>query len=234
MAQSLPFHQVDVFTLNAYKGNPVAVVLALNASAPISDEQMTQFANWTNLSETTFILPPTDPSSTADYRLRIFTTHNELPFAGHPTIGSCKAFLAAGGKPKIAGQVTQECGVGFIDLRIDEDGTISFLAPALRKTGRVDDATIQKACNAMQIDRASVLSAEWIVNGPEWFALQLKDAQAVLDVKVKALEHVKGQELLWGIWGSYEPNKGPDGARLEVRTFVESGQVEDPVTGSFA
>ncbi|UZJ56239.1 hypothetical protein CBS101457_005559 [Exobasidium rhododendri] len=233
MAYTLPFHQVDVFTAVPYKGNPVAVVNALDASVHLTDEAMIQFANWTNLSETTFLLPPLN-ASTADYRLRIFTTHNELPFAGHPTIGSCKAFLAAGGKPRKAGQVTQECGLGLIDLRLDEDGTISFLAPSLRKTGRVDEKRIQEACKAMQIDSSSILSAEWIVNGPEWFALQLTNAQAVLDVNVKALEHIKGQELLWGIWGEYAPGGGPDGAKVEVRTFVESGQCEDPVTGSFA
>lgn len=234
MTYTLPFHQVDVFTSKVYKGNPVAVVVALDPNVKLTDEQMANFANWTNLSETTYILPPTD-SSKADYKLRIFTTHNELPFAGHPTIGSCKAFLAAGGKPKTPGKVTQECGLGLIDIRLDEDGTISFIAPALRKTGKVEKETIEKACKAMQIDPSVLVSAEWIVNGPEWCALQLKDAQAVLDIKVKVLDdEAEGKKFLWGIWGQYEEGKGPNNADVEVRTFFKSGQCEDPVTGSFA
>jgi PhzF family phenazine biosynthesis protein len=240
MSLSLPFHQVDVFTSVAYKGNPVAVVVAFkDPSITLTDEQMASFANWTNLSETTFILPPSDPSSKADYRLRIFTTQYELPFAGHPTIGSCEAFLAAGGVPKVAGKVVQECGLGLISLQVDSSNdSIYFAAPPLSRSGDIDAKTRETACKAMHIDPKSVASAVWIDNGPPWFALELKDAQAVLDVNVKAVsgndDHGDGVDFMWGIWGTYEQGKGPNGASVEVRTFFDRGQNEDPVTGSFA
>ena len=230
MSASLPFYQVDVFTAQAYNGNPVAVVVALDPQVCLTDAQMAKFANWTNLSETTFLLPPSDPTQ-ADYRLRIFTTLCELPFAGHPTIGSCKAFLATGRTPRIPGQVRQECGAGLVDVRVDSDGTISFAAPPLTRTGAMDEESVGLACKAMQISPQQVRSAEWIVNGPQWCALQLADAQAVLDVHVKDAD--TGTDLVWGVWGLYAPGEGPDGAIVEVRTFFRE-QGEDPVTGSFA
>jgi PhzF family phenazine biosynthesis protein len=196
---------------------------------------MAQFSNWTNLSETTFLLPPTD-ASLADYKVRIFTTSNELPFAGHPTIGTCKAFLAAGGKPKTAGKVIQECALGLIELRRDDDGAIFFSAPSLRKSGIVQEKEIvMKACKAHNISIDEVLKAEWIDNGPNWFALQLKDAKAVLDVDVvEPLDKSTSLEFMWGIWGLHAQGEGPDGALVEVRTFFDRGQSEDPATGSFA
>jgi PhzF family phenazine biosynthesis protein len=235
MSESLPLYQVDVFTQTPYKGNPVAVVVALDASIHLTDEVMFQFSNWTNLSETTFLLPPTDPSR-ADYKVRIFTTSSELPFAGHPTIGTCKAFLAAGNKPKLPGKVIQECALGLIELRVDVDEAVYFKAPQLRRSGIVEDQEIVlKACKAHGISIDDVVKAEWIVNGPEWFALQLKDAQAVLDCDiVETLDKSTSMQFMWGVWGLYEEGKGPDGATVEVRTFFDRGMCEDPATGSFA
>lgn len=240
MSRSLPFYQVDVFTSTPYKGNPVAVVVALDPSIQLTDETMFQFSNWTNLSETTFLLPPTNPS-VADYRVRIFTTSNELPFAGHPTIGTCKAFLAAGNKPKQPGKVIQECALGLIELRIDTSeegrGAIFFTAPSLRKSGIVEEKEfVMKACKAHGIGLGNVLKAEWIDNGPNWFALQLKDANAVLNLDiVETLDKSStSMEFCWGVWGIHEKGKGPDGALVEVRTFFDRGMCEDPATGSFA
>lgn len=213
--QLLPFYQVDVFTSTPYKGNPVAVVVALDPAVQISDESMARFANWTNLSETTFLLPPSDPSK-ADYKVRIFTTSEELPFAGHPTIGTCKAFLEAGGQSKQKNKVIQECGVGLIELRLDQEdnGSIAFTAPALRKSGKVDQESLQVACQAMKISLDSVKSADWIVNGPDWFAIELQDAKAVLDVECDTIDKA-GPKLEWGIWGAYQD--GTHDADYEVR-----------------
>ena len=223
-----PFYQVDVFSSERYRGNPVAVTIVSNqeSASRFTTEYMANFARWTNLSETTFILPPSD-SSRADYRLRIFTPGMELPFAGHPTLGSCRAWLAHGGKPKREGVVVQECGLGFIEIQIgqgesvdpaDENQKLAFAAPPLRRSGPVDNASIQQVCEAMGMDPSEIVTAEWIVNGPEWIALQLKDAQAVLDVRI--IDPSKAGTLLWGVFGTYAPGQGPDDADYEVRTFA--------------
>lgn len=216
------FKQVDVFTAVPYRGNPLAVVVD---GSDLSTEEMQRFANWTNLSETTFLLEPSD--SRADYRVRIFTTDAELPFAGHPTIGSCHAWLEAGGVPKSSGVVTQECEAGLITLR-NEDGKLAFAAPPLLRGGAPDEAEISRTCSILGIDRSDVVDISWADNGPGWIAVLLADAAAVL-----ALTPDFGDEMdaKIGVAGLY-PSGSP--ADLEVRAFFRAGgpAVEDPVTGS--
>lgn len=213
-----PFSQIDVFTAELGLGNPVAVV---HDADGLTDEQMAAFARWTNLSETTFLLSPTEPS--ADYRLRIFTTARELPFAGHPTLGSARAWLEAGGRPKGA-DVVQECAAGLVRIRRETD-LLAFAAPPLLRGGPVDEADVASTVAALRIDPAQVRGAQWADNGPGWLALLLPDADAVLavDPDWTAVGHV-------GVIGPH-PSGAP--ADFEVRAFtpaISSG--EDPVTGS--
>jgi PhzF family phenazine biosynthesis protein len=214
------FSQVDVFTDEPYRGNPVAVV---HDGEGLTDEEMQRFANWTNLSETTFLLPPTQPG--ADYRLRIFTTAQELPFAGHPTLGSCHTWLASGGKPAKDDIVVQECGVGLMRLRRDGK-RLAFAAPPLVRSGPADESTIGEAARALGLDRQAIIGAQWADNGPGWLAVRLADAEAVLSVTMPT-----GTELNIGLVGTY-PAGGP--ADIEVRAFFPgaSTMFEDPVTGS--
>ena len=212
------FLQVDVFTDTPYLGNPVAVVLDADG---LTDAQLQLFARWTNLSETTFVLPP--QASGADYRVRIFTPFGELPFAGHPTLGSCHAWLEAGGHPAKAGLIVQECGVGLVPLR-QVEGRLAFAAPPLLRGGPVDEPVAEHVAEVLNIKRADIVDIEWADNGPGWIAVLLASAQAVLAVRPG------GVDLDIGIAGPY-PEGGPAG--WEVRAFspqVSSG--EDPVTGS--
>jgi PhzF family phenazine biosynthesis protein len=213
------FSQLDVFSSVPLLGNPLAVV---HDAEGLSEERMASLARWTNLSETTFLLPPTDRS--ADYRVRIFTPADELPFAGHPTLGSCHAWLGAGGKPRNPQVVLQECGIGLVRVRRDDD-RLAFAAPPLRRGGPVDDALRARVLRALGIGDSAVRDIRWIDNGPPWVGVLLHDAQAVLDLKpdVAAL-----QGLALGAAGPY-----PQGAAcaFEVRAFTRTG-VEDPVTGS--
>ena len=170
------FSQLDVFTDQPLRGNPLAVV---HDAQGLSDGQMADFARWTNLSETTFLLPPDDTG--ADYRVRIFTPGGELPFAGHPTLGSCHAWLSAGGVPRDADVVVQQCGVGLVRVRRDRHGDserLAFAAPALRRTGPVDAGLRAQAVAALGLDDAELLQLQWIDNGPGWMAGLLKDAAA--------------------------------------------------------
>jgi PhzF family phenazine biosynthesis protein len=211
------FSQVDVFTDQLLSGNPVAVV---HDADELSDEDMAAFARWTNLSETTFLLAPTDRD--ADYRLRIFTTYGELPFAGHPTLGSARAWLAAGGVPHRADQLVQECGAGLVRVR-EDGGRLAFAAPPLLRDGPVDEDEIVRLAAGLGLSRADVVDAQWADNGPGWVALLLADADAVLAVDPSAL----ADDAVVGVVGRY-----PDGseADVEVRGFFPGG--EDPVTGS--
>jgi PhzF family phenazine biosynthesis protein len=212
------FLQVDVFTATPYLGNPVAVVLDADG---LTDAQLQLFARWTNLSETTFVLPPR--ASGADYRVRIFTPFGELPFAGHPTLGSCHAWLEAGGQPAVAGLIVQECGVGLVPLR-QAEGRLAFAAPPLLRGGPVDEPIAEHVAEVLNIKRADIVDIEWADNGPGWIAVLLASAQAVLAVQPGDVD------LDIGIAGPY-PQGGP--AAWEVRAFspqVSSG--EDPVTGS--
>ncbi|KAF9098380.1 hypothetical protein BGX29_007635 [Mortierella sp. GBA35] len=237
---TFPFYQVDVFTDKGYLGNPVAVIVALDPALPVpSDEQMQKVASWTNLSETTFLFPPADPTK-ADYSIRIFTPNCELPFAGHPTIGTCRAFLEhmQGGLQQFKGKkVVQECGVGLVTLSVAEDGSIAFTAPPLIKTGPVDEETVQVAVKTMGIAREDVLDTQWLVNGPHWFGLLLKDAETVL--RASRIPTKESKQFEFGIVGAYPAElrqlaDGSAGPFFEVRAFAHVDQVdEDPVCGSF-
>ena len=212
------FMQVDVFTDTAYFGNPVGVVLE---AAGVSDEQMQQVASWANLSETTFVLPPTGPS--ADYRVRIFTPVNELPFAGHPTLGTAHAWLAYSGQDKE--EITQECASGLVRVRRGAGG-LAFAAPPMVRSGPVeDDQLVVRLAGMLNIDRTDVIEAQWVDNGPGWVALMLADAEAVLALRPGLVDR------LVGVVGAYPPGAGP---RYEVRAFFpkDGATVEDPVTGS--
>jgi PhzF family phenazine biosynthesis protein len=215
----LPFRQVDVFTDTRYLGNPVAVVLDAD---DLSDEQMQSFASWTNLSETTFVLAP--QASAADYRVRIFTPTNELPFAGHPTLGTCHAWLEAGGRPGNPDVIVQECGAGLVAVRRTDAG-LAFAAPPLLRGGPVDEATTARVAGALNIDLTDIVDIQWADNGPGWVAALLASADAVLAVRPGAVD------LDIGIAGPYPPGAP---AALEVRAFSPQvgAAVEDPVTGS--
>ena len=175
MSRTRSFAQVDVFSARPYLGNPVAVVLD---GAGLSDEQMKRVARWTNLSETTFVFPPT--TTAADYRLRIFTPDGgELPFAGHPTLGSAHAWLEAGGVARTDGRIVQECAAGLIDVRRGGD-ELSFAAPPLLRTGDLDDGYLGAIVAAFGIDRADVVAHQWVDNGPGWAVVRLPTAQEVI------------------------------------------------------
>lgn len=213
------FHQVDVFATSAFSGNPLAVV---HDADGLSTEQMQRFAHWTNLSETTFLLPPKDPA--AGYRVRIFTPTLELPFAGHPTLGSCRAWLEAGGEPKAA-EIVQECGAGLVRVRADGD-RLAFAAPPLVRYEPVDDADLDAACRALGVARADVVDAHWVDNGPGWLAVLLDSAESVLALAPRLSD---GMDL--GVVGPYPVGSE---AAYEVRAFFtkDGATVEDPVTGS--
>jgi PhzF family phenazine biosynthesis protein len=220
-----PFQQVDVFVSRSLSGNPVAVVFDADG---LTDAQMAAFANWTNLAETTFLQTPEDPA--ADYRLRIFTTAEELPFAGHPTLGSAHAWLRSGGVPK--GQnIIQECGAGLVAIRPEGD-RLAFASPPLTRSGPVDPADLAVIRTALDLAPSDVVGSNWVDNGPGWIGLMLTSAQRVLDIRpdFDALG-----PLRVGVIGSYRegadmPDDRPD---FEVRAFIPGIAVpEDPVTGS--
>jgi PhzF family phenazine biosynthesis protein len=213
------FTQLDVFTERPLAGNPLAVVHGADA---LSDAQMQAFANWTHLSETTFLLRPTHAG--ADYRVRIFTPQRELPFAGHPTLGSCHAWLAAGGTPR-GEAVVQECGVGLV--RIRRDGPrLAFAAPPLKRSGPVDAALLQRIGVLLRVPPEGIVASNWVDNGPGWVAVMLRTRAEVLALKPDLAAF---GELELGV---VAPWPGGD-ADFEVRAFVPSvGVGEDPVTGS--
>jgi PhzF family phenazine biosynthesis protein len=191
----------------------------------LSDEEMARFARWTNLSETTFLLAPTRPE--ADYRLRIWTPGGELPFAGHPTLGSAHAWLEAGGAPADPDELVQECGAGLV--RVRRGARLAFAAPPLVRSGPVSDADRAAICRALRIEDAQVVDCAWVDNGPGWVGVLLADAEAVLAVRPDLTAF--GQ-LEIGVVGPYPP--GASDADVEVRAFVPTmGIGEDPVTGSF-
>ena len=246
-----PFRQVDVFTPVPYLGNPLAVVLD---GSGLDDAAMQRFARWTNLSETTFLLPPTHAS--ADYRVRIFTPGGELPFAGHPTLGSCHAWLQAGGQPKDAHLIVQECQVGLVNIR-RETGTqhLAFAAPALQRTAPGAELLAQ-VVQALGLQPGQMLAAQLLDNGPVWLGLLLDSVESVLQL---APDHLALEKLgvKVGVAGIYPPEEAPlligranrearafdleateqhgtpAAPDLEVRAFAAAiGIAEDPVTGS--
>ncbi len=217
------FSQLDVFASDAFSGNPLAVVVDADG---MTTEEMHQFARWADLSESSFLLPPESPE--ADYRVRIFTVPKELPFAGHPTLGSCQAWLNAGGRPKRAGVIVQECGAGLVEIR-QQGETLAFAAPPCTRSGAVEESHVRSLCETLGLARADVLDAQWGDNGPGWVILLLADAQSVLKVERPSKPVY---ELDVGLVGAY-----PDSSEcaFEVRAFFADGSgavIEDPVTGS--
>jgi PhzF family phenazine biosynthesis protein len=234
---SLPFRQVNVFSPVPTGGNPVAVV---HDADGLTDDQMAAFARWTNLSETTFLLAPTDAGrdAGADYRVQIWTPGGELPVAGHPTLGTAHAWLEAGGEP--AGpDMVQECGVGLVRVRRDSaDGDapaggrrLAFAGPPLTRSGAVDDADVAQIARSLRIDVSDVVRSAWVDNGPGWVAVQLRDADSVLGLEP---DYVAMGDLKLGVVGEYQAGaRDPGAPTVEVRAFVPSiGVGEDPVTGS--
>ncbi|MGO3066113.1 MAG: PhzF family phenazine biosynthesis protein [Brevibacterium linens] len=242
MSQHRRFAQVDVFSAVPFQGNPVAVIVDADG---LDESQMARIANWTNLSETTFVLPPDDP--TADYRLRIFTPHRELPFAGHPTLGSAAAWLDAGGAPKHEDRIVQECGAGLVDIRrtprrggptdpsadslttatAEPSETLAFAAPDRLRSGPLDDAYVDQIAVALGVDRSEILGHQWADNGPGWAAVRLAGAEQVLAL-TPDFSAIPDAKL--GVVGAH-----PEGSEheYEIRAFVPGvGVAEDPVTGS--
>nr|WP_264357492.1 PhzF family phenazine biosynthesis protein [Pseudarthrobacter sp. MM222] len=217
-----PFAQVDVFSAEPYRGNPLAVVLDAEG---LTTERMQRFANWTNLSETTFLLPPTCPE--ADYRVRIFTGSEEFPFAGHPTLGSAHAWLEAGGLPRHDGLLVQECAAGLI--RVKRDGArLAFAAPPLTRSGPVAEEDLGRIAAGLGLPREALLDSSWLVNGPDWIGVLLESAAQVLAVRP---DYTAMKGLKVGVIGPHAPGAGVD---FEVRTFIPGdAAAEDPVTGSF-
>jgi PhzF family phenazine biosynthesis protein len=210
---------VDVFAAEPLRGNPVAVVLDADG---MSSEEMQRFANWTNLSETTFLLPPTAPE--ADYRVRIFTPEEELPFAGHPTLGSCHAWLETHAGHR-GGSVVQECGAGLVTVRKETGGRLAFAAPPLIRDEPVDEPLQEEIAAVLGVGRTEIRDVRWIDNGPGWVGVLLDSAKAVLDLTPGLTD------LKIGVVGPYPPGSP---YALEVRAFFASSRslTEDPVTGS--
>jgi len=215
------FHQVNVFSSQPLRGNALAVVVGADG---LSDADMAAFANWTNLSETTFLLKPTIPG--ADYRVRIFTPHAELPFAGHPTLGSCHVWLASGGAAK-GNEIIQECGIGLIRVRRNAD-RLSFAAPKLRRAGPLEPDLLARIAKGLRLAPQSILASNWVDNGPGWLAILLRSRADVFaigpDFSILA-------GLRVGVVGPWDAVKDGPEAQFEVRAFTAAGH-EDPVTGS--
>lgn len=215
------FRQVDVFGSAPLSGNPLAVV---HGADGLSDQQMQAFARWTGLSETTFLLTPTEPE--ADYRVRIFTPERELPFAGHPTLGSAWAWLAESARPRLEGQVLQQCEAGLVPVRVGPD-RLAFAAPPLTRFEPVEEALLGRIAAGLGLAPDEVLDASWLVNGPEWIGLRLASAERVLAVR---LDPAGLEGLDVGLVG---PHPAGGDVQFEVRAFIPGGAVpEDPVTGS--
>jgi PhzF family phenazine biosynthesis protein len=217
------FQIVDVFSEQPFCGNPVPVIISAEG---LHDQQMQQITRWMNLSETAFLLPPEDPA--ADYRVRIFTLDREMPFAGHPTLGSCHAWLASGATPQNDEKIVQECGVGLVTVR-RSGNRLSFAAPELIHSGPVDDETLERVIQVLQIDPDVIVAAQWADNGPGWVVLLLESAKAVLAIDA-ARDHPSRVDI--GIVGACADNAE---TAFELRAFASDhdGAIrEDPVTGS--
>ena len=242
-AQDRPFKQVDVFTATPYRGNPLAVVLD---GGGLSTAEMQHFTNWTNLSECTFLLPPTPEGAAAgaDYRVRIFCPGRELPFAGHPTLGSCHAWLEAGGVPR-GENVVQECGVGLVKLKRDGQ-RLAFAAPPLIKSGPLPEEDVALIARGLGVARSDITAHAWCDNGPNWRGVMLQSAEQVLALRpdgavlagldigvVGPNSKASGQKPLGGKIGVVGAREEHD-TQFEVRAFFpgNNGLCEDPVTGS--
>jgi PhzF family phenazine biosynthesis protein len=222
-SSTFAFQQVDVFSSQPLLGNPLAVVIAADA---LSDEQMAAFANWTNLSETTFLLKPKSPA--ADYRVRIFTREREVPFAGHPTLGSCHVWLTSGGVAK-GKEIVQECGLGLIPIRRAPD-RLSFAAPELVRSGPVEPEILARVAKGLDLAPDAIIASNWVDNSSGWLAIMLRSREAVLAVRPN-YSTLAGLKV--GVFAAFNPLKDGTSAQFEVRAFsAEGGGHEDPVTGS--
>lgn len=215
------FQQVDVFTSRPLRGNPLAVVVGADA---LTDAQMAAFANWTNLSETTFLLQPR--TSGADYRVRIFTPQGELPFAGHPTLGSCHVWLSSGAQPN-GHEVVQECEIGQVRIRRGP-GRLFFAAPELRRSGPLEPDILTRVTEGLHLPPDAILAANWVDNGPGWSAVLLRSRADVLALRPN---YAALSGLRVGVVGAWDSAKDGSDAQFEVRAFTAGGY-EDPVTGS--
>ena len=202
-----PFSQVNVFSSDPLMGNPLAVV---HAADDLSDSQMLALARWTNLSETVFLLQPSDPE--ADYWVRIFTPAGELPFAGHPTLGACHAWLSAGGCARNAEHIVQQCAAGLVKIR-RQGVQLAFAAPPMLRTGPLDAADVRQIAGGLGLSVDDIVHHQWVDNGPSWCAVVLESAASVLSIKPDW--HESGSECA-----------------IEVRALVGHEACEDPVTGS--
>jgi PhzF family phenazine biosynthesis protein len=224
--RNVPFQQVDVFSATPFKGNPLAVIAEADG---LDDATMKAIANWTNLSETTFLLPPTDAA--ADYRVRIFTPHRELPFAGHPTLGTCHVWLGLGGKPK-SEHVVQECGAGLVRIKRDRAGEqtrLAFAAPPQQRSGEVEPELLARITRALGIHADAIVRAQWVDNGPGWVAVLLRSRSELLNLRLDPTALQGNQPL--GVVAPCDKGRDDTDADFEVRGFMWSG-AEDPVTGS--
>lgn len=220
---TLPFTQVNVFSTHPLKGNPVAVVTQAES---LSDDAMQQFARWTNLSETTFILPPT--TNKADYRVRIFTPSGELPFAGHPTLGTCHAWLEAGGTPR-SDTIIQECKAGLIPVQRTDD-QLAFAAPPLIRSGPIAPDLLKRIAHGLNLSVSGIVASSWVDNGPGWMGLLLRSRQEVLALKPA---FATMEDLCFGVIGPWDRETDGPGADFELRAFaMNHGANEDPVCGS--
>jgi PhzF family phenazine biosynthesis protein len=218
------FKQIDVFTEVPYLGNPLAVVMD---GEGLDTAAMQHFTNWTNLSECTFLLPPTPQGAAAgaDYRVRIFCPGRELPFAGHPTLGTCHAWLEAGGSPH--GEcIVQECGAGLVRIRRDGQ-RLAFAAPRRNKSGPLEEAGLEQIARGLGISRSEIIAHAWCDNGPNWQAVMLGSAEDVLAIKPDA-------SVLAGLDVGVVGRRAEEDTQFEVRAFFpgNNGMTEDPVTGS--
>jgi PhzF family phenazine biosynthesis protein len=220
--RKVPFYQLDVFSAVPFKGNPLAVIAEADG---LDAAEMQAIANWTNVSETTFLSRPKDAA--ADYHVRIFTPDRELPFAGHPTLGSCHAWLALGHQPR-GDAVIQECGAGLV--RIKRDGArLAFAAPPQRRSGEVDGDLRSRIAASLGVAEPAIKAAQWVDNGPGWVAVMLGSRAEVLGLKRDG-SLLPGQPL--GVVAPWDPARDGDEAQFEVRAYTSRGDTEDPVTGS--
>ena len=217
----LEFRQVDVFASEPLRGNPLAVVVGADG---LADTQMAAFASWTNLSETAFLLRPTNPN--ADYRVRIFTPLRELPFAGYPTLGSCHVWLASGAIPK-SDEVVQECEIGLVRVRRSAD-RLAFAAPKLHRTGPLEPDILARVIEGLKLVPEAIIASNWVDNGPGWLALLLGSRDEVLAIRP---DYAVLSGLRVGVVGASKPTNGTLDAHFEVRAFTAGGY-EDPVTSS--
>ena len=221
------FQQIDVFTAVPYRGNPLAVVLDATG---LDTATMQAFTDWTHLSEATFLLPPTQAG--ADYRVRIFCPGRELPFAGHPTLGSCHAWLQAGGQPR-GEHVVQECGIGLV--RLKRDGTrLAFAAPPLRRSGPLPETEVALIARGLGLARGDIVDHAWCDNGPQWRGVLLRSARQVLALQPDPTVLAGLEVGVVGPHAGIAAGKDHDGCDFEVRAFFpgHGGLAEDPVTGS--